>query len=76
MMERGIGRDGYPVWIEGKVSGRVTSGSFAPYLKKNIGLAYVPPEYAEPGRELRIEIRGKLVGAKQTVLPFYRRARH
>jgi len=76
MVERGIGRDGYPVWIDGKVRGCVTSGSFAPYLKKNIGLAYVPPDCAEPGRALQIEIRGKLVGAKQTALPFYRRARH
>ena len=75
MVERGIGRDGHAVWIDGKLRGCVTSGSFAPYLKKNIGLAYIPPEYAEPGRELQIEIRGKLVGAKQTVLPFYRRAR-
>ncbi|MGH9355994.1 MAG: glycine cleavage system aminomethyltransferase GcvT [Terriglobia bacterium] len=76
MMERGIGRDGYPVWIDGKVRGNVTSGSFAPYLKKNVGLAFVPPECAEPGRELQVEIRGKLVRARQTALPFYRRGAH
>ncbi|MGH9374891.1 MAG: glycine cleavage system aminomethyltransferase GcvT [Terriglobia bacterium] len=75
MVERGIARDDYPVWIDGKNRGRVTSGSFAPYLKKNIGLAYVPPEYAGPGREIQIEIRGKLTAARQTPLPFYRRAR-
>ncbi len=75
MVERRIGRDGYPVWIDGIASGHVTSGSFAPYLKENIGLAYVPPEYAKPGREIQIEIRGKPAVAKQAPLPFYRRAR-
>lgn len=75
MMERGIGREGYPVWIGGEARGRVTSGSYAPYLKKNIGLAYVPPEDAEPGHAIEIEIRGKRVGARQVALPFYHRTK-
>jgi aminomethyltransferase len=74
MEERGIARDHYPVRIEGQ-QGHVTSGSYAPFLRKNIGLAYVPPEYAEPGREFDVEIRGKSVRARQTPLPFYRRSR-
>ncbi len=73
MTERGIARDGYPVQIDGKTVGKVTSGSPAPFLNKNIGLAYVPPEMAQPGREIKIEIRGKLVGARQVPLPFYKR---
>ncbi len=73
MAERGVARDGYPVWIDGKQQGRVTSGSYSPYLKKNIGLAYIPTECAGPGRELEIEIRGKRVRARQTPLPFYKR---
>lgn len=75
MTERGIGRDGYSVWIDGRARGQVTSGSYAPYLKKNIGLAYVPPEDAKPGREIQIEIRGKRTGAREVALPFYRRAK-
>ncbi|HEX5483995.1 MAG TPA: glycine cleavage T C-terminal barrel domain-containing protein, partial [Terriglobia bacterium] len=75
MVERGIGREGYPVWIGGETRGKVTSGSYAPYLKKNIGLAYVPPEAAEPGRAIEIEIRGKRVAARQVALPFYHRAK-
>ena len=73
MADRNIGRDGYPVAIEGQVCGRVTSGSMAPFLKKNIGLAYVPPGLAEPGREIQIEIRGRLAAARIVPLPFYRR---
>jgi glycine cleavage system T protein (aminomethyltransferase) len=73
MTERGIARDGYPVWIEGNAAGKVTSGSPAPFLNKNIGLAYVAPELAEPGGEIKVEIRGKRVAARQVPLPFYKR---
>jgi aminomethyltransferase len=75
MTGRGIARDGYPVWIDGKVQGRVTSGSPAPYLKKNIGMAYIAPEYAGVVREIQIEIRGNLVPARLAPLPFYKRAK-
>jgi aminomethyltransferase len=71
--DRGIARDGYSILIEGQAAGRVTSGSYAPYLKKSIGLAYVPPEQAEAGREIQIEIRGKAVTARLVPLPFYKR---
>jgi len=75
MADRGIARDGYPVWIDGRVVGRVTSGSYAPYLKKNIGLAYVPPEHAETGRQIQVEIRRSRVAARLVPLPFYKRSR-
>ena len=73
MTERAIGRDGYKVWVEGQAVGKVTSGSPAPFLKKNIGLAYVPPADAEVGREIQIEIRGRLAPARIVPLPFYKR---
>lgn len=75
MLERGIARDGYPAWIDGEIRGRVTSGSYAPYLNKNIGLALIGAGFAQPGREMHIEIRGKRVAARQVTLPFYKRQR-
>jgi aminomethyltransferase len=75
MTDRGIARDGYPVWIEGAVAGRVSSGSPAPFLKKNIGMAYVPPAQAEAEREIQIEIRGRRAAACIVNLPFYKRSR-
>jgi aminomethyltransferase len=75
MKERGIARDGHAVYLEGKAAGSVTSGSYAPYLKKNIGMAYLPPLRADMGEEIEIEIRGKLSGARIVPLPFYRRQR-
>jgi len=73
MIDRAPARDDYPVWIDGKAVGKVTSGSPAPYLKKNIGMAHVPSEYASVGREIQIEIRGRQASAQIVSLPFYKR---
>ena len=74
VVERGIARDGYKVQDEaGRQIGYVTSGSFAPFLKKNIALAYVPPAFAAVGSGVRVEIRGQGVRAQVVPTPFYRR---
>ncbi|HEX8852759.1 MAG TPA: glycine cleavage system aminomethyltransferase GcvT, partial [Pyrinomonadaceae bacterium] len=73
--ERGIARDEQDVYVSGERVGRVTSGSPAPYLKKNIGMAYVPVEHAEVGQELEIDVRGRRVGARVVQTPFYKRER-
>jgi len=73
MVDRGIPRHGYPVFKDGKEIGVVTSGSFAPYLKKNIGLAYLPVELAKAGNEIEIGIRKKMAKAITVKTPFYKR---
>ena len=73
MTSPGIARDGYRVYVEGKIAGGVTSGSYAPFLKKNIGMAYISPSLAEVGRGIQVEIRGQRAGARIVPLPFYRR---
>jgi aminomethyltransferase len=74
MVERGIGRDGYPVCsLDGVKIGEVTSGSPAPFLKKNIALAYVPMAFTELGTEVAVEIRGQLVKAVVVPTPFYKK---
>ena len=71
--ERGIARDEQDVVIDGERVGKVTSGSPAPYLKKNIGMAYVPTGSASEGQQIQIDVRGKLVGAQIVKTPFYKR---
>jgi aminomethyltransferase len=74
MIERGIGRDGYKLFSEsGEHIGYVTSGSPAPFLKKNIALAYVPPNYSEVGTVLLVEVRSQRVKAQVVPTPFYKR---
>jgi len=73
-IERGIGRDGYPVFaLDGKRLGEITSGSPSPFLKKNIALAYVPVANSGLDTELAVEIRGQMVKAKIVPTPFYKR---
>jgi len=71
--ERGIARDGQEVIIDGARVGRITSGSPAPFLKKNIGMAYVPTEFAQEGQKIQIDVRGRLVDAQVVKTPFYKR---
>src|SRR5579863_6721102 len=74
MVERGIARDGYKVLSDAGVEiGYVTSGSPAPFLKKNIALAYVPPEFGQLGATVKVEIRGQGVKAQVVPTPFYRK---
>jgi aminomethyltransferase len=73
MLDKRIGRDGYPVLIAGREVGRVTSGCPSPFLKKNIGMAYVPPASAGLGTEIEVGIRGQSASARIVALPFYKR---
>ena len=73
-IERGIPRDGYHVTApDGRPIGYVTSGSPAPFLKKNIALAYVPLEYSAEGTELGVECRNSIIQCKVVPTPFYKR---
>jgi aminomethyltransferase len=74
MVERGIARDGYNVFDDGgREIGYVTSGSYAPFLKKNIALAYVPLEFANVGSTVKVECRSQGVKARVVPTPFYKR---
>ena len=73
-IDRGIPRDGYQVMdLDCKEIGYVTSGSYAPFLKKNIALAYVPIEQSEIGHEVNVQCRTTPVKCKVVPTPFYKR---
>jgi aminomethyltransferase len=73
MLGREIARDHYPVFVDGREAGHVTSGSPSITLKKNIGLAYLPAERASIGMTFEVMVRNKRAEAKIVKTPFYKR---
>jgi aminomethyltransferase len=74
-LERAVPRHEAAVYVGDQVVGRVTSGSFAPSLGKNVGFAFVPASAAAPGTEIGVEIRGRPAPARVVDTPFFRRGR-
>jgi aminomethyltransferase len=75
MVGRGIARHGYPALMGDHAVGAVTSGTYAPYLQKNIGLVYLPAARSAVGTEFDVDIRGRRVPARVVPTPFYKRAK-
>jgi len=73
LIEKGIPRPHYPVFADGQKAGQVTSGTFSPFLRKSIGLVYLPVELTGIGTEVEVGIRDKKVKAKVVSTPFYKR---
>jgi aminomethyltransferase len=63
----GVPRPGFPILSDGQPVGKLTSGTYSPSLKRNIGLGYAPVSVSPP---LAVEMRGKPVAADVTKLPF------
>jgi glycine cleavage system T protein (aminomethyltransferase) len=74
MIDRAIGRHGYEAFVHNEKAGVVTSGTQTPYLKKAIGMAYLPIDHTEVGSEFEIDIRGRRAKAAVVPMPFYKRA--
>src|SRR5262249_55931864 len=72
---RGIARHGFPVFLGPDEVGAVTSGTYAPFLQKSIGLCYLPAPRAAAGTDFDVEVRGRRVAAKVVPTPFYKRPR-
>jgi aminomethyltransferase len=75
MLDRGIARHGYQAVRGGEQVGVVTSGTQTPFLKKAIGMAYLPVELTAPDTVFEIDVRGRPSKAKVVPMPFYKRPR-
>ena len=75
LASRRVARQGCPLLHGQEQVGCVTSGTFSPTLQKSIAMGYVRPEWAEPGTELLVDIRGQREPIRIVPLPFYNRNR-
>jgi aminomethyltransferase len=75
MLDRGIARHGYDAYLGDAKVGVVTSGTQTPFLKKAIGMAYLPIEHTAVGSEFDVDVRGRRLRAGVVPLPFYKRAK-
>ena len=75
MLDRGIARHGYDAYIGDAKAGVVTSGTQTPFLKKSIGMAYLPLAHTAAGSEFDVDIRGRRTRARVIPMPFYKRAK-
>jgi len=73
MLERGIARHGYDAYVGDAKAGVVTSGTQTPFLKKAIGMAYLPIEHTAAGSEFDVDVRGRRTRARVVPMPFYKR---
>jgi aminomethyltransferase len=73
VLDRAIARHGYDAYVGGQKAGVVTSGTQTPFLKKAIGMAYLPAGSTAPGTKFEIDIRGRRVRAQVVPMPFYKR---
>jgi len=71
LTERAVPRHGYAIETpDGEAVGEVTSGTMSPTLEEPIALGYVPIDYADPGTDLSVVVRGDPKGATVVELPF------
>lgn len=73
MIDKGIPRTGYKVFVDDEEIGEVTTGTQSPTLKKNIGFALIKTEHATEDKELIVEVRNRQLKAKIISTPFYKR---
>jgi len=76
LRDRGIARDDAPVLLGDQTIGKVTSGSYVPFLKRSIGFALLPSEHAAAGQRISIDIRGTRAAAEIVPAPIYRRKKN
>lgn len=75
MIDKGIARHGYAVYVNNEQIGFVTTGTQSPTLKKNIGLALISTAFSSLGTEVEVDVRGKRLKARVVATPFYKRTK-
>jgi aminomethyltransferase len=71
--EKGVMRPGCAILRSGQAVGKVSSGGHSPTLGVSIGMGFVPPQMAEEGTQLTVDVRGRPLAVRVVPRPFYKR---
>lgn len=71
--DRGVMRPGCAILRSGEAVGKVSSGGHSPTLGVSIGMGFVPPQMADEGTELTVDVRGRPLSVRVVPRPFYKR---
>ncbi len=74
LLDRGIAREGAPVYAGDACIGQVTSGTVPPTLGKALCMALLASPHAAPGAQVQVEVRGRRLAARLIPMPFYKRS--
>jgi len=69
---RRIARAGAAVWSADREIGRVTSGTWSPFLERSIAMALLDSEHAGAGSPVEVVVRDRREEARVRALPFHR----
>ena len=72
--EKIIAREGSKIFVNNEEVGVITSGGFGPSVNGPIAMGYIKTEFAEIGKDVDLEVRGKKHKAKIHALPFYKKS--
>ena len=68
---RSVALGNEPVRIRGDILGRVTTGGYGYSIERSVAYAYLPPEHAEPGSAVELEIFGQWIGGEVVKEPLF-----
>ena len=68
---RSVALGNEPVRVEGEIAGRVTTGGYGYTVERSIAYAYLPPDRAEPGTGVEIEIFGEWIAGEVAAEPLF-----
>jgi glycine cleavage system aminomethyltransferase T/glycine/D-amino acid oxidase-like deaminating enzyme len=68
---RSVALGNEPVRVGTEIVGRVTSGGYGYTVERSIAYAYLPPDHAEPGTEVDLEIFGEWIGGEVVKEPLF-----
>ena len=70
---KGIAREHQDVYVDGKLAGKTTSGTYCPTLGGAYAMALLTQDIAAVGMPVEIDVRGRKVAGEIVPLPFYKR---